>query len=113
PADVPPGGEPRVGAAARSARLRVLMDRVHRVLERLAEARELARGPIAVEENNVPGVHRPDRLNRTTVEIDKRRARLVGGFVEQVIADYLRPVRVARGDLFTTRAGPVLALPVL
>jgi hypothetical protein len=94
PADVPTGGLARVRAAVRRAGRRVLVDRVHRVRQRLAEPRELAGVPVAVEEHHVPAIDGPDGRDRAPVEVHERGTRGIGRLVQYVVARHLWPAGV-------------------
>ena len=89
------------------------MQRVDGVLERLAEEVELGRVRVAVEEQDVIGVDRPDRRREPRVERADDGARLVGRLVHEVVARHPGVALVAVGDRLPQVHDPVLEVTVL
>jgi hypothetical protein len=103
----------RIRTATGEARLGILMDRVHRVVEGGAEEGELPRIAIPVKEDDVLPVHGPDRRDCAAVEVHKRGARLVGRLVEHVVTRDLGTAGIPGRDRLPPHDRPVLKRPLL
>ena len=104
---------PAVVRAATEAGSHVVVQGVDGVLERLVEDVELGRVGVAVEEEDVVGVHRADGRDEPPVEGPDDAAGLVRGLVQQVVARHPGVAPVVVGDGLPQVHDPVLEVPVL
>ena len=99
--------------AAPEAGIHIVVQRIDGVLEGLVEDVELRRVGVAVEEDGVVRVHRPDRRDEPPVERPDDAAGLICGLVQQVVPRHPGVAPVVVSDGLPQVHDPVLEMPVL